>query len=82
MFKNCRDFLKRVCCYLDQNPKRKGSLSPSNFDGKMPNVLFPYLCICVRAIIVVTVAIPKYKGIYITSFFDGPLNCLLGEDYF
>ena len=64
--------MKHVCCYFDQNLKRIGNISPSNFDGKMPNILFkclfksPYGCCCGQ--------IPMCRGIYITSLFDGPLN--------
>ena len=35
-----------ACCYFGQNPKRKGSISPSNFNGQLPNILFTCLSLC------------------------------------
>ena len=35
-----------TCCYFGQNPKRKGSISPSNFNGQLPNILFTCLSLC------------------------------------
>ena len=36
----------KMCCYFGQNPKHKGNISPSNFDGQLPNILFTCLCLC------------------------------------
>ena len=43
---------------LLQNLKGKGSISPSNSDGQLPNILFTYLCLrlCVKVHRVVAVA--------------------------
>ena len=30
----------KTCCCFGQNPKRKGIISLSNFDGKLSNILF------------------------------------------
>ena len=46
----------KTYCYFGVNPKRKGSISPSNFDGQLSNILMPYLCLCVRVLRVATVA--------------------------
>ena len=35
-----------TCCYFGQNPKRKGSISPSNFNGQLPNILLTCLSLC------------------------------------
>ena len=49
-----------TCGFFDQNPGCKGSISPSTFDGKMPNILFTCLCICVRVLMVINVT--KYQS--------------------
>ena len=57
--------------YFGQNPKRKGNISPSNFDGQLPNILFT--CLCVKVLRVVSfysnvfVWRSKVQGEYITS---------------
>ena len=43
-------------CYFGQNLKRKGSISPSNFDSQLPNILFTYLCLSKRVYRVVAEA--------------------------
>ena len=37
----------KICCYLGQHPKRKGSISPSKFDGQLSHILFTHICLCV-----------------------------------
>ena len=46
----------KKCCYFDQNPKCKGNISLSNFDGQLQVVLFTCLCLCVRIFRLVAVA--------------------------
>ena len=69
LFLNMQRF-HRTHCYFCRNPKRKGSISPSNFDGQLPNVLFTCLCICVRMLSVVSVATIGcgYEGMQIGWF--------------
>ena len=38
----------KACCYFGQYPTCKGSISRSNFDEQMPDVLFAYVFLCVR----------------------------------
>ena len=47
----------KMRCYFGQNPKPKGNISPSNFHGQLPNVLFTCLCLFVRVLRVVAVAL-------------------------
>ena len=46
----------QTCCYFSQNPKCKGSISLSNFDGTLQIILFTFLCLCVRILGLVAVA--------------------------
>ena len=56
---------QKMCCYFYWNPKRKGSISQSNFDEQLPNILFTCLCICARILRVVTVAsLQSARGAY------------------
>ena len=45
----------KTCCYFGQNPKCKGSLSPSNFDWQLSNILFTCLYLCVSVLRVIAV---------------------------
>ena len=47
---------RKTCCFFGQNQKSKESISPSNFGGQLPNILFACLCLCVRVLRVVAVA--------------------------
>ena len=46
---------RKMCCF-GQNPRRKGNISLCNCDGKLPNILFISLCLCVRVLRVVAFA--------------------------
>ena len=44
LFNNCILFqLFRLCCCYAQIPKRDGSISPSKFDGELPNILATFI---------------------------------------
>ena len=43
-----------MCCYLGQNPKLKGNISPSNFDRKVPNILYAFLSVRALRVVAVT----------------------------
>ena len=68
-------------CYFGQHPKRKGSVSPSKFDGQLSNILFTYFYLCVRVLRVVGLLQrpnPNMQEKYHISYFDGAM----GGDYF
>ena len=71
---------RKTYSYFGQYPERKGNISPSNFDGQLPNTLFT--CFCVRAIRVVAVAnsiaVANSKVQEECIMFDGTLNSMLG----
>ena len=48
-----------------QNPKRKVSISRSNFDEQLPKLLFTYLCLFVKVLRVVAAAeFQSASGVY------------------
>ena len=70
-----------ICCYFGQNPKRKRSISSSNFDGQLSNILFIYLCLCVKVLRVVRLLLrpnSKVQGECISYCSDETI----GRDYF
>ena len=67
--------------YFGQNPKREESISPSEFDGQLSNILFTYLCLCVRVLRVAGLLLEpnsKTQGECNTSYVRGTI----GGDYF
>ena len=68
-------------CYFGRNPKLKESISPSEFDGQLSNILFTYLCLCVRVLRVAGLLLgpnSKTQGECNTSYVRGTI----GGDYF
>ena len=54
-----------MSCYFGQTPKRKGSISLSNFDEKLQNILFTSLCLYLRILRVAAVAyFQSARGVY------------------
>ena len=57
--------LHKTCCYFGQNQKCKGSISPSNFHGQLPNILFACLRLCVRILrIIAVILFQNARGLY------------------
>ena len=54
MFKKYGDSIKRVVTLAKGKlllwPKRKGSISRSNFDVQLPNILVTCLCLCEKVL--------------------------------
>ena len=77
----------KICCYFGQNPKCKGSISPSNFDEQVSNILFTDLCLCVghlRLLGCYSGLIPKCKGSVILPILmalkEGIISKHMGEE--
>ena len=68
-----------TCCYFDQNPKHKGSISSSKFHKQLPNILFTCLYLCEVSWVV---AVDKSQSATKVYYFlyNGPLNSMLGGD--
>ena len=64
VFKMSRDSIKHVVT-VAKIQSTKGSISSSNSDGQLPNILFTYLFLCLRVLKVVVATYPKSsRGFY------------------
>ena len=61
--------LMTLRCYYGQIPEREGSISPSNFDGQLPDILVK--CLCLAFLV-------NFSRLFLFLLFVRPWGCCCG----